>query len=188
MTSVLLSDAIALFFLWIFVQAGLHKISSKNTQYYGNLVMQYFNLYQGIDNKAKLKQLPWIHRMIKVIGVLEVCLALAVVIPSTRYIATFFIIAALLSYMLMMAYQLIQGKREMDCGCGGSASQLKISGSLLIRNVMFSLMALFCLLPGQGTLSSSTVIVFVIALSAILVNLIIEQLIANAQKLSLFNY
>lgn len=189
MINLLLSDACALFFLWIFVQAGIHKLSKSNQQYYGNLVSEYFNLYQGIDDGlAKAKQLPWIYRMVKVIGVIELCLAVAIVIPFTRHVATFFIIVALLTYMLMMAFQLIQGKREMDCGCGGSASQLKISGSLLVRNIVFSFMALFCLSAGQGALSGSTFIAFAMALSAILLNLMIEQLIANAQKLSLFNH
>lgn len=189
MINILLSDACALFFLWIFVQAGLHKMSKMNEHYYGNLVLEYFNLYQGIDEGlAKSKQLPWIHKMVKLIGVLELCLAVAIVIPFTRYVATFLVITALLAYMLMMSYQLLQGKREMDCGCGGSASQLKISGSLLLRNFIFALMALFCLLPGQSSLSSTTFVIFVVALFAILLNLMIEQLIANSQKLSLFSH
>jgi uncharacterized membrane protein YphA (DoxX/SURF4 family) len=189
MINIILSDACALFFLWIFIQAGLHKISKNNEQYYGHLVLEYFNLYQGIDEVAtKSKNLPWIHKIVKLIGFIELCLAVAIVIPVTRYIATFFIIFALLVYMLLMSYQILQGNREMNCGCGGSANQLKISSSLLVRNFIFSLIALLCLSPGQSALSSTTFVIFVIALFVILLNLTIEQLIANSQKISLLRH
>tara|TARA_R110001583_G_scaffold192842_1_gene359940 strand:+ start:7323 stop:7892 length:570 start_codon:yes stop_codon:yes gene_type:complete len=186
MTSIILSDACALFMLWVFAQAGWHKVSKVNEYYYSNLVSQYFALHQVVnDSLRKEQQLTWIKRLVKFIGVFELGLAFALVIPSTRYFAALLTVAVLLGYMSMMAYQLYRGKLDMDCGCGGSAGQLKISSSLLVRNLSFSVLTLLCLSNGQSEFSSLTVITFVVALIAILLNSIIEQLIANDQQLRL---
>lgn len=188
MISIILSDGCALFMLWVFTQAGLHKVAKANETYYSNLISQYFGLHQSVnDGLKKEKQLPWIKRSVKSIGVFELCLSFAIVIPTTRNIAAVFMIIVLLGYMGLMAYQLYRGKLDMDCGCGGAASQLKISGSLLIRNVIFSALTLLCLSRGQSEFSNLTWITFVIALSAIILNSTIEQLIANDQQLRLLN-
>jgi len=188
MSNIILSDAVALFMLWIFAQAGWHKIVKANEYYYINLVSQYFGLYQGINDAIKKEQhQPWIKRLVKLVGGVELILAFALVVPVTRHFAVFLVIAILLAYMGMMAYQLYQGKRDMDCGCGGAAGQLKISGSLLIRNLIFSMLTLFCLDNGQSEFSSLTAVTFAIAMVAVLLNSIIEQLIANTQQLSLLN-
>jgi uncharacterized membrane protein YphA (DoxX/SURF4 family) len=186
MTSIILSDACALFMLWVFAQAGWHKVSKVNEYYYSNLVSQYFALHQVVnDSLRKEQQLTWIKRLVKLIGVFELGLAFALVIPSARYFAALLTVAVLLGYMSMMAYQLYRGKLDMDCGCGASTGPLKISSSLLVRNLTFSVLTLLCLSNGQSEFSSLTVITFVVALIAILLNSIIEQLIANDQQLRL---
>lgn len=188
MINIILSDACALFMLWVFTQAGWHKVAKANEHYYCNLVSEYFGLHQGLnDGLKKEQQLPWIKGLVKLIGVFELCLAFALVIPSTRNFAVTLVIAVLLAYLLMMAYQLYRGKLDMDCGCGGAASQLKISGSLLLRNFVFSALTLLCLASGQSEFSSLTAVTFVVALIAILLNSTIEQLIANDQQLRLLN-
>lgn len=188
MTSIILSDACALFMLWVFTQAGWHKVAKANEYYYSNLVSQYFGLHQAInDGLKKDQQIPWIQRLVKLIGVFELCLAFALVIPATRNVAATLIIVVLLGYVGMMAYQLYQGKLDMDCGCGGAASQLKINGSLLIRNLIFSVLTLFCLASGQSEFSSLIAVTFVVALITILLNSTIEQLIVNDQQLRLLN-
>jgi uncharacterized membrane protein YphA (DoxX/SURF4 family) len=186
MINIILSDACALFMLWIFAQSGWHKVAKVNEHYYVNLVSQYFNLYQGINDELKKNQQhPWIKRLVKIVGWFELSLAFALVVPVTRQWATLVVITVLLSYLFMMGYQLYQGKRDMDCGCGGPSGQLKISGSLLVRNLIYSVMALLCLSSGQSEFSNLTVITFVIAMIVILLSSIIEQLIANEQQLSL---
>jgi uncharacterized membrane protein YphA (DoxX/SURF4 family) len=184
MTSIILSDVCALFMLWVFTQAGWHKVAKANEHYYVNLLSQYFGLHQAVnDGLKKDLQLPWIKRLVKFIGVFELCLAFCLVIPSMRYPAALLTIAVLLAYMSMMAYQLYRGKLDMDCGCGGAAGQLKISGSLLVRNLIFSAITLLCLSNGQSEFSSFTAVTFVVALVVILLNSTIEQLIANDQQL-----
>ena len=188
MINIILSDACALFMLWVFTQAGWHKVSKANSHYYSDLVSQYFGLHQDLnDGLKKERQRPWIQGGVKLLGVFELCLAFALVIPVTRNVAAPLVIVVLLAYMAMMAYQLYRGKLDIDCGCGGVASQLKISGSLLIRNCAFSFLTLFCFSGGQGEFSSLTAVTFVVAISAILLNSTIEQLIANDQQLRLLN-
>jgi len=94
------------------------------------------------------------------------------------------IAAALLSgYLLNMTFQLYQGRRDLDCGCAGPASQLKISGHLLIRNLVMVGITLFCLTPVGGTAAATWLLGSLLAIIGILVNQSSEQLIGNAQKL-----
>lgn len=182
----ILSNASALFMLWIFAQAGVHKLMPSNTRYYNDLIGQYLNSQQTISDKSnKQKYANSINHLVKFIGTVELLLAILVVIPLSRTLATTCIIAILFAYMCLMAYQLQQGKRELDCGCSGSASHLKISGALIIRNCIFSVIALACFTTGNIEFSLNIFIVFLIALAAISLNAIIEQLIANEQQLIL---
>ena len=174
-----ISDAGALFMLWIFAQAGFHKIKSSNNHYYRSLIADYFNL--GSLTQVKLTPL------VKIIGAIEIALALAVVINTSRPFTALAIATVLLTYFSVMAYQLYQGKRNIDCGCGGPAGQLKISKYLLVRNLLFVGIALLCQLPIESQQISLSLLAFLFATSAILLNLMAEQIIANHQKLTTLN-
>lgn len=180
------SDASALFLMWIFAQAGLHKFQSANGLYYANLIAQYLNLqaYLEHNTQAKLQ----FKLLAKGIGIIEVTLALALVIPSTRAVAAILAIVILLSYLLLMFFQIVQGNKNLDCGCMGPAGQTNISGSLLLRNGVFSVLALLCFAPGNSFFTSAMVMTIVIALVMILLNLTFEQLIVNAQRLKVFSH
>lgn len=183
--SYVFSDASALFLMWVFAQAGLHKVQSTNSVYYANLIAQYLNLQAYLDHSVQAKS--QFKLLAKGIGVVEVIIALALVIPSTRAIAAMLAIVILVSYLLLMAFQIVQGNKDIDCGCMGPAGQTNISGSLLIRNSIFSVLACLCLTPGNSFFTSAMVMTIVISLVMILLNLTFEQLIVNAQRLKLLS-
>jgi uncharacterized membrane protein YphA (DoxX/SURF4 family) len=180
------SDVSALFLMWIFAQAGLHKIKPENGMYYANLIAQYLNLQSYLDHNINAKLQFKI--LAKCIGIIEVIIALALIIPNSRFVAATFAIAILLSYLLLMLMQIIQGKNDLDCGCMGPAGQMNISSSLLVRNGIFSLLAGLCLTSGNSFFSSAMVMTITISLVMILLNLTFEQLIVNNQRLKTFSH
>ena len=93
-----------------------------------------------------------------------------------------------MSYALLMALQIMQGKKNLDCGCMGPAGQINMSGSLLFRNGIFSLLAYLCLSPGNSFFTSAMVMTIIISLVMILLNLTFEQLIVNAQRLKVLSH
>ena len=196
MITTLISDVCALFLLWIFAQAAIHKLNKQNNSYYRDLVTQYLNppktLTTQLSTSITSHKPLW---MIKVIGIAELILSLLVVMPTSRALAAVIIAMLLMVYLLLMAYQLQQGKRDMRCGCSGAASQLKISYALVLRNACFTLMAFACVfwennlltssMLSSSTMLSMTVVALAIALICIAINAIVEQLIVNQQQLKL---
>jgi len=56
--------------------------------------------------------------------------------------------AILLSvYALAMLANLLRGRSDLDCGCGGPAARRTISGTLVARNLVLAGLALWCLQP-----------------------------------------
>lgn len=184
--SYVFSDASALFLMWIFAQAGLHKVQSANGLYYANLIAQYLNLEPYVDHNNQAKS--QLKLLAKGVGIIEVIIALSLVIPSSRAVAAMLAIVILLSYLLLMAFQIVQGNKNLDCGCMGPAGQTNISGNLLLRNVFFIVFACLCLTPGNSFFTSAMVMTIIISLVMILLNLTFEQLIVNAQRLKVFSH
>jgi uncharacterized membrane protein YphA (DoxX/SURF4 family) len=53
----------------------------------------------------------------------------------------------LLVYAGAIAVNLVRGRREIDCGCGGADEHRPLSGFLLVRNGVLAMFALPALLP-----------------------------------------
>ena len=123
-----LSDAMAIFVLWLFMSAGIHKLKPENKDYYDQLITDY-----GVKRLFG----SW---LFMVVGLIEVITALLVIPAATRDIGATLSIILLLTYMLVMGAQLIQGKTDLDCGCAGPGSRIKVSKWLLIRNASLALL------------------------------------------------
>ncbi len=167
-----ISDATALFMLWLFVATGLQKINPANTTYFSELIVNF-----GWSDKR------FAGVIIKIIGVIEIGTGIAIIVPSSRANAIFMAIALLFAYLAHMAFQLVQGRRDLDCGCGGPTSQLIMSSHLLFRNAALIGLAFFCLAPGNTFQINSWLLSIVVAVVCIVVHQSCEQLINNAQKL-----
>lgn len=174
----ILSDASALFLLWLFGTAALNKLKADNQLYYQTVLGGY-----GINNAQLAKLLP------TTIGLLELALGLLIVIPATRGYAAIAGIALLAGYVTVFSIQLLQGKAGIDCGCAGPAGDIKLSGHLLVRNLLLMALAISCLTPALGAGLGYWSLVSLSALLLVLLYLCTEQLIGNAQKLTtLANY
>ncbi|MDO6694222.1 MauE/DoxX family redox-associated membrane protein [Aliiglaciecola sp. 3_MG-2023] len=169
-----LSDAIALFFMWLFIRAARHKLQTDNAEYYQQTFADY-----GVTQTKLASALRY------TLGSLELVIAVALIFDGSRTSAS--IVAALLlsAYLIGMTIQLIQGKRDISCGCSGPNSHIKVSWSLIIRNALLVPLVLTCTMPSAGFASSLWFAVLMTGAFLILTYSCIENLIANAQKISI---
>jgi hypothetical protein len=70
----------------------------------------------------------------------------------------------------------------------GPAGQTTISGSLLLRNGLFTVLAYLSLAPGNNFFTSAMAMTIIISLVMSLLNLTFEQLIVNAQRLKVLSH
>jgi len=109
-----------------------------------------------------------------------------VLIPQTRTYGLAGSAGLLLAYAAMMAWQVWRGHADMDCGCSGPASDLSVSGALVVRNLICACLAILSL----SALTGVAVGVIGLVLSVIMASFIItfylcsDQLIANAQQMA----
>lgn len=173
-----LSNAVALFMLWLFLSAGASKLNPSNLGFYQEIVVGY-----GVKLPELAKVLVWL------IGALEVTAAILVVLPMFRLLGSILCAILLAVYGLAIAAQLIQGKIDQDCGCAGPGQSVKVSPALLIRNTLYiCLIATIWLTELSGASMGSgfafSVFTLTSALMMILISASAENLIANAQKLA----
>ena len=161
------SDIAALFICWLMLGAGRHKLRPRYRPYYRELIAGY-----GLRSAALIRG-----------AVPECLLGLLILHPSTRTPCALGAGALLLGYALLMAYALFQGKHDLNCGCGGPASEVKVSPWLIARNTALVTPATLALLPGAGVWSPQSVVVVPAALLGILIYLCFEQWLGNQHKL-----
>lgn len=172
----IISNTAALFTGWLFVSAGLHKLAPANRHYYAEIFRGY-----GLGWTPLLRFAP------RLLGLSEVLLALALLPAVSRPPASFIAAALLLVYLLAMAYQLVQGKSGMDCGCAGPGDSVEIHPILLLRNGLLVLIALLGLLPA-GDLSLFPWFLSIAAAALLgFVYASAQQLIANEQRRRVLN-
>jgi len=169
-----LSDASSLFIFWLFAVAGSHKLKPDNDRYFSDLLEEY-----GISNNGVALSIA------KFVGTVEIVIGIAIVVPYTRSIAAVFAMAILFSYLLLMATQYYQGKRDLDCGCSGPGSDLKIGPAVLLRNSLLLVVAASCLNSSNGLFSGYWAFSILLSLCGILVYLCSEQIMKNLQHLKL---
>ena len=76
----------------------------------------------------------------RALPVVEVALGIGVLVPLTRQPALIAFAALMLLYAGAMGVNLIRGRRQIDCGCGGEAHPL--SWGLVLRNAVLAALAL----------------------------------------------
>lgn len=160
---------------WLFVVAGVHKL--RHPAQFSELAAQYL--------PQPLRPL-WRDGLVYPVGVLEVAIALALLLPQARGVAALTAAALLASYALMMAWQLLQGRRDLRCGCAGPASDVLVSPALVVRNLLMAGLALLLALPpGPMTLSVAG-LMLALCMAGFLVALYLgaEQLIGNSQHMA----
>lgn len=168
------SDVVALLLMWLFISAAIHKLQPGNRQYYQQIMNDY-----GITHAASALVLRYS------LGVIEGGLAIAIVYEPFRPLAAKLSVLLLTVYLAGMLIQLIQGKRDISCGCSGPGSSLKVSWPLIARNAVLALLALCCLAPGTGMPMSLWFAMLMTWAFMVILYLCTENLLANAQKISI---
>ena len=170
MLSSVLSEIFALFFLWLFMRAGIHKINRANGAFYSDLLVEY-----GLKNKPLASALSYL------IGWLEIVIGLSIMFAPSRPYAAVAALSMLVIYLLGMLRQLYIGRVDLNCGCAGPDTQIKIGPALIVRNTILAAASLICLLPGIPLLNGTGFIVVMSAAFLIIVYSSSEKLIENSQ-------
>ena len=75
--------------------------------------------------------------------------AAALVWPATRRIGACAAAAQLIVFAAAIAVNLRRGRTGIDCGCFGSRLRQRLSGWMVVRNLVLALLAFALLLPGR---------------------------------------
>lgn len=81
----------------------------------------------------------------RLLPVLEAVLGAGVLVPVTRQAALLGLAALVSVYAVAMAINLLRGRRDIDCGCGGASHPL--SWALVARNIVLGLAAILASRP-----------------------------------------
>ena len=164
------ATALATFVALVLARAALHKIADPGR-------------FEGVLADYRLAPeatLPWLRRGIPLV---EAGCALALVVPGSRTLGGVAAAGLLLAYALAMAVNLVRGRREIDCGCGGAPEPL--GWGLVARNLGLVL-ALAPAVASAGTLPGpgATLAAWVPAVFGLLAWLAAEQGMANQARIA----
>lgn len=109
--------------------------------------------FEGVLGQYKLLPRKWVAITAKITPYFELIIALLLLIDLSRALAAIAALCTLAIYSLAIAINLSRDRREIDCGCGGSATQL--SSALIWRNVCLLCIAITALVPSSERLLSS---------------------------------
>jgi hypothetical protein len=166
-----IASGVALFLCWLFGAAAVHKLRSPG--YYARLVAAYL----PAPGVAK--------RIVPVIALGELCVALALLIPTFRGIGFAAATVVLTGYALSMGWQYLRGHPDLQCGCSGPGSALTVSPALILRNLVCASVAAVPVFSGTGPLGLVDVgLAVFLALFLVFVYLCSDQIIANAQAMA----
>lgn len=117
------------------------------------------------------------------LGILEILVAVALIVPATREIAGLTAATLLCTYALAIGINLLRGRSYIDCGCGDTPQML--SGWLLVRNALLACGALTMMMDASmESFSWSDLAVAIPAFAVICgVYLTAEQILENASAL-----
>jgi len=80
----------------------------------------------------------------------ELAVGAGLLAPATQRAAALGALALLGLYCASIAINLLRGRREIDCGCGGPGARQPLSAWLVLRNGCLALAALAALVPSSG--------------------------------------
>lgn len=129
MLTTLLAAIATLLLSYLFVVGGWQKFAG--TRYFQAVIADY--------RIVPASWAPWLARCLPVV---ELLAGLALLIPILRLPALVTVTVLLTGYTAAIAFNIIRGRRDIDCGCAGPGQQQTISGWLLGRNLLLIALAL----------------------------------------------
>ena len=142
--------------------------------------------FEGALSAYELVPLGAVTALARTLPVLELAAALLVIATPTRPVGAALALVLLGTYTAAIAVNLARGRRDIDCGCGGSERETPLSGWLLFRNAWLMLIAVAALAPiGVRSLTWLDLATALAAASVFtLLYQAAEQLLANRPALS----
>jgi len=122
--------------------------------------------------------------MAKLLPLIEMALVFLLLIPLTRPVAALMAMLLLAVYATAMGINLLRGRSEIDCGCGGEPQVL--SDWLMLRNFVLMIGSGLLLVPVSDRAVGAADTVLLILMTAVLAMayLLVEQLVRNQAVLS----
>jgi hypothetical protein len=155
----------------VMLAAAWHKLSDPDA-FFGSLAA-YGLLPQAL--------VPLVARLLPI---LEVALAVAILVPVTRPPALLALAALVVLYAVAMAINLLRGRHDIDCGCGGASHPL--SWGLVARNLVLAAAALVASRPtverSMEWTDALTLVLGVLAFYALY--LMADELLRQASRLA----
>jgi hypothetical protein len=156
---------------WVLLDAGLGKLSDPALT--AAHIDDYRLLPEGMG--------AWIARPL---AAFEIALALLLLLPFSRAPALVFAAVLLGGYGLAITVNLLRGRRDIDCGCGGPGQSQRLSVALPLRNFLLVAAALVAALsPGQPAHWSGWLFALFCGTVAALLYASVSGLLANQQQL-----
>lgn len=119
---------------------------------------------------------------------LEALIGACILLPATRTAALIALAALVLLYALAIGLNLVRGRRDIDCGCGGESHPL--SWGLVSRNLVLAAAALMASRPtlerSMNWVDALTLILGVLAFYAFY--LMADELLRQASRLARFGH
>ena len=121
----------------------------------------------------------------RLLPLLEVALAFALLVPASRSLAALGAALLLAAYAGAIGLNLWRGRRDIDCGCTGPDQSQPIRPQLLLRNAVLVALALVATLtPGARELGAfDGFVVIAAAAVALLIYAAADGLLANSPRL-----
>jgi Methylamine utilisation protein MauE len=120
----------------------------------------------------------------RLLPIVESALGVGILIPATRPAALLLLAGLVLVYGLAMAVNLLRGRHDIDCGCGGATHPL--SWGLVARNIVLALAAVIASRPtlerSMDWIDALTLVLGVLAFYALY--LMADELLRQASRLA----
>ena len=162
---------LALLLGWVMAEAGWHKLGAPLR-------------FVGVIDAYRLLPEGAGARVARPLGGLELVLAVLLLVPFAQPAAALGTATLLTLYFVAMAVNLARGRRDIDCGCGGTSQTL--SPGLLVRNA--ALVACCTVLvadatPARATGWADVLVALFAAAAAILLYSSANLLLATHQRM-----
>lgn len=165
--TLIISTSLAL----LFFMAARHKMSNLNQ-------------FEAQLGAYELLPAALVSPAARLLPIVEMAVVFLILIPITRSFAAFLAVVLLTTYALAMAANLMRGRKDIDCGCGGQPQVL--SAWLLLRNVVLVAGSSLLLVPGNGYAIAWRELPLLFLMTALLamIYLLVEQLVRNQSNLT----
>lgn len=156
---------------WVLLDAGLGKLRDVA------LTAAHIDDYRLLPDGAG----AWLARPL---AVFEVALAVLLLLPFARVPALLCAAAIIGAYGVAITVNLLRGRRDIDCGCGGVGQSQRLSVALPLRNAFLVAAALLAAAsPGVPSHWSGWLFALLCAAVAALLYASVNGLLANQQQL-----